>query len=464
MTTMRVDERSGATAAEVRAVRAASPEVGWRIAVTDTALVVLAVLVSLRFDGALSDAHSPLVVMTSVSSWLTALLACRSRDVHILGSGSREFLRVLAAGVVSIGLIMVTLTVLHTPVPSRLISQTAAATAFVVVGRLAWRIWLVQQRDRGDRLTGVLVVGEEAAEVAQRLAATPAAGLHVAEVRDRVLAPDRIVESALVAEAAGVVLTSHSGLTADQIHDLRWRLEGHGVSLMIDTALIGPDPGRLEFWNVDGYSIVQVTPRGGGAVSRWIKAILDRGCAFVGLVVLAPLLAVVAFLIKAEDGGDVFFRQTRVGEHGAEFRIVKFRTMGTDAEERIGDLHSQNEVDGPLFKMKHDPRVTRVGRILRKYSIDELPQLWNVLVGDMSLVGPRPALPSEVAEYGERSRRRLLARPGITGLWQVSGRSDLTWERGIRLDMAYIDNWSLLNDAVILARTIRAVVRPRGAY
>lgn len=460
---MRVDERPEAPRSEPAPRRPLSSRVSWRLIATDAAAISLAVLIGLRLDDTLTSAESLLAAVTSMTSWMSALVACRSRAPHLLGAGVREFLRVLSAGVASLGAAVLTLTVFGAPLPAGLIAQWVATGLFVLVGRLAWRVWLARRRDRGDHLVNVLIAGRDAEAVAQRLAAAPSAGLNVTDVRDRA-EPDELSDCAVASGVGGVVLTAHSGLTADQIHDLRWRLEGHGIGLMVDIALLGTDPRRLELWTVDDYSLVRVSPRGAGRLSRWTKWVLDRGCALIGLMVLSPFLAVVAAMIRAEDGGSVFFRQTRVGENGTEFQIVKFRTMSADAEARVAELQASNEVDGPLFKMKDDPRVTRIGRVLRRYSIDELPQLWNVLVGEMSLVGPRPALPSEVAEYGESSRRRLLARPGITGLWQVSGRSDLTWERGIRLDVAYIDNWSLLHDGLILARTVGAVVRPRGAY
>ncbi|UXZ58283.1 sugar transferase [Curtobacterium sp. Arg-1] len=197
---------------------------------------------------------------------------------------------------------------------------------------------------------------------------------------------------------------------------------------------------------------------------RMGKRALDVVGAVLGLALLSPVLAAVALAVRADDGGPVFFRQVRVGRGGAEFPILKFRTMCVDAEARMAALQSENQGAGPLFKMQDDPRVTRVGAFLRRTSLDELPQLWNVLTGSMSLVGPRPALPREVALYEDFADRRLLVTPGITGLWQVSGRSDLDWAEGVRLDLHYVENWSFLHDLVILARTVPSVLRSRGAY
>ncbi len=182
------------------------------------------------------------------------------------------------------------------------------------------------------------------------------------------------------------------------------------------------------------------------------------------LLVAAPIIALVALAVKLEDRGPVFFKQTRVGRRGEEFECLKVRSMVVDAEARKAELEAQNEGAGVLFKMAKDPRITKVGRFIRRFSIDEVPQFWNVLRGDMSLVGPRPALPSEVAQYDSDTVRRLDVRPGLTGLWQVSGRSNLSWDETVRLDVYYVDNWSIMQDLSIMMRTAGAVLASRGAY
>ena len=197
---------------------------------------------------------------------------------------------------------------------------------------------------------------------------------------------------------------------------------------------------------------------------RRAKRAFDIVLSAIALVILLPVILFVALLIKLDSPGPVFFRQSRIGRDGETFGIVKLRTMRVNAEAELAGLLDRNEGAGPLFKMKDDPRVTRVGGFLRRTSIDELPQLWNVLKGDMSLVGPRPPLPSEVAEYDDPSHRRLIVKPGMTGLWQVSGRSDLTWEQGVRLDLFYVENWSVPGDIRILIQTVGVVLRPNGAY
>ncbi len=195
-----------------------------------------------------------------------------------------------------------------------------------------------------------------------------------------------------------------------------------------------------------------------------LKALFDKVAAAVCLLLFAPLLAVITILIRSRDGGPTLFRQTRVGKHGRVFTVYKFRTMVLDAEERKSQLAAHNELDGVLFKIRRDPRITKTGAWLRRYSLDELPQLVNVLIGDMSLVGPRPPLPEEAAKFGDYVRRRLAVKPGLTGLWQVNGRSDLSWEESVRLDLRYVENWSFALDLQILWKTWSAVFRGSGAY
>jgi exopolysaccharide biosynthesis polyprenyl glycosylphosphotransferase len=220
---------------------------------------------------------------------------------------------------------------------------------------------------------------------------------------------------------------------------------------------------RLHVANVEGLPLLRLTHPTFAGAPKLLKGAIDRVSALLILLLIFPLLLGIALAVRS-DGGPAFFRQTRVGLGGREFRVLKFRSMVVDAEAKLDELRSRNEGAGLLFKMRHDPRITRVGHLLRKYSLDELPQLFNVLTGSMSLVGPRPPLPSEVAGYERAAARRLLVKPGITGLWQVSGRSDLSWEQTLRLDLRYVENWTLALDAQILLKTVRAVLSGDGAY
>ena len=265
-------------------------------------------------------------------------------------------------------------------------------------------------------------------------------------------------------EVDTVVVTSLPGNSSRLLRRISWSLEGSGVDLVVVPSLTDVAGPRIHVRPVAGLPLLHVEEPEFGGVRRLIKGAFDWICAALALVIAAPVMLVIALAIKLDDRGPVFFRQVRVGVHGREFPCWKFRSMVIDAEQRLRDLRQSNEHDGVLFKIREDPRQTRVGRVLRRLSLDELPQLFNVLRGEMSLVGPRPPLPGEVQEYEADTRRRLLVKPGITGLWQVSGRSNLSWEDSVRLDLYYVENWSLSSDLVILAKTLRAVLSRDGAY
>jgi exopolysaccharide biosynthesis polyprenyl glycosylphosphotransferase len=245
---------------------------------------------------------------------------------------------------------------------------------------------------------------------------------------------------------------------------LSWTLERTGTDLVVSTALLDVAGPRTTIRPVDGLPMLHVEHAELSGSRRILKGLFDRVVAMLALVVAGPLMLVLAALVRRDTPGSAFFRQVRVGKDGKEFVLYKLRTMYADAERHQEQLNEQNELDGVLFKMRQDPRVTPLGRTLRRFSLDELPQLLNVVRGQMSLVGPRPPLPIEVAQYPEDVRRRLVVKPGLTGLWQVSGRSDLSWEDSVRLDLRYVENWSLTFDLVILLRTVTALVRTSGAY
>ncbi|MCU1351407.1 MAG: exopolysaccharide biosynthesis polyprenyl glycosylphosphotransferase, partial [Acidimicrobiales bacterium] len=244
---------------------------------------------------------------------------------------------------------------------------------------------------------------------------------------------------------------------------LSWHLEGHGIEVMVVPAVTDVAGPRITFRLAAGLPLVYLDEPHLGVVARTLKAAFDRTVALVATIALSPLLVVLALGVKLTSRGPVLFRQTRVGIGGREFRMWKFRSMVSDAEERLPEVLHLNEHSGILFKVSDDPRITGVGRFLRRWSLDELPQLWNVLAGHMSIVGPRPPLPSEVEQYDARVRQRLRVKPGLTGLWQVSGRSDLSWEEGIRLDLEYIERWSLTLDLVLITKTLKAVALRHGA-
>ena len=260
-----------------------------------------------------------------------------------------------------------------------------------------------------------------------------------------------------------VAVTSDDTTRCNYLRKVAWSLEGSDVELLVDPGLDDVAGPRLRIRPLPGFPLVHVAEPHFTGWRRLIKRVSDVVLTSFGLIVIAPVMLVITALIKLQDGGPVIFRQTRVGRGGELFTLLKFRSMVIDAEARKVDLLALNEGHGALFKLRDDPRITRLGRFLRAFSLDELPQLFNVLRGSMSLVGPRPHLAHEVAQMPQDAQRRSLVPPGVTGLWQVSGRSDLEEEDAIRLDLRYVENWSLTYDLQILWKTASAVLARRGA-
>jgi exopolysaccharide biosynthesis polyprenyl glycosylphosphotransferase len=260
-----------------------------------------------------------------------------------------------------------------------------------------------------------------------------------------------------------MVLPCHH-LEPARLRRLAWELEGTKTQMLVAPGLLDVAHWRATVAPVGALALLHVDHAELRGLRRVMKEAFDRIAAAAALVVLLPMLALLMLAVRCDSRGPVVFRQERVGKDDHRFMLLKLRTMVVDAEARRREMAGQNDAEGPLFKIRDDPRVTRIGRFLRRFSLDELPQLVNVLLGQMSLVGPRPPLPAEVERYDGDVRRRLAVKPGITGLWQVSGRSDLTWEEGVRLDLSYVENWSLRLDLVILSRTVRAVLAAEGAY
>jgi len=276
-----------------------------------------------------------------------------------------------------------------------------------------------------------------------------------------------MAEAARVAREVGadtVAVAGSDSLTADAVRRLGWDLEGSGIDLALAIALTDVAGPRVLMQPVSGLPLVYVDEPQFTGPKYVLKSVVDWVSALAITLLLSPVLLVIAALVKLTSRGPVLYRQERVGLNGRPFTLLKFRSMGEGADSRLADLAHLNQGNGPLFKVKGDPRVTRVGGVLRPHSLDELPQLLNVLRGDMSLVGPRPPLPTEANSYEAHVRRRLYVKPGLTGLWQVSGRSNLNWEESVRLDLYYVENWSLTGDFMILARTARVVFTGDGAY
>jgi exopolysaccharide biosynthesis polyprenyl glycosylphosphotransferase len=432
--------------------------------------------VLVRYDGDAAPLmgidYRLLAVVTGVL-WVVLVAAGGGYDRRIIGLGTEEFRRIANAAVRMLALLVIAQFAFKADT-----SRSVVAAAVVSMGLLTlfmrWvsRRSLHRERRRGRCMHQVLAVGSAAdvRSLVESLGRSPYAGLTVvaACLTDHGDVPvpvvggpediDRVVDEV----GADTVAVAGRGGEPGMLRRLGWSLEGRNIDLLVAPALTDVAGPRLSVRPIEAVPLLEVEEPQFVGPKRVVKNIFDRVLASVALLVLAVPMALLALLVRLTSRGPALFRQTRVGRGGREFAIWKFRSMVTGAE--LMPVPEVNDSDGLLFKLRADPRVTPVGRFLRRWSLDELPQLWNVLRGDMSLVGPRPPVPGEVAGYGDDVRRRLLVKPGLTGLWQVSGRSDLPWEDYVRLDLYYVENWSVSLDLLIMGRTLLAVVRGHGAY
>ena len=419
----------------------------------------------------------------SILLWIALLAMLNTRSPRIIGSGATEYKRVAQATGFSFGLLAALFVITQMPgIRVQLVAALPMGLFLLLLSRWACRRWLVQQRRLGRYSSRAIVVGtpEDIAYVIQALGATGAHGYTVvgAATPDGTGASivvggrsyavvgttNTVAASARALGADSIIVASTSVDDPDMVKRISWQLEGTAAELILSSRLVDVAGPRLSLRPVDGLPLihVQIPEFEGG--KHMLKRAMDIIVALIALIPIALITPLIALLIKIDSRGPVFFFQTRIGRDGREFKMVKFRTMRTSAEAELAALVAANDGAGPLFKMKRDPRITRVGAILRKYSLDELPQFWNVLIGDMSVVGPRPPLPSEVMTYNGTVFRRLYIKPGITGLWQVSGRSDLSWDESVRLDLRYVENWSVMSDLMIMWRTVAVMISPQGAY
>jgi exopolysaccharide biosynthesis polyprenyl glycosylphosphotransferase len=453
-----------------------------RVAAADACCALASGLLAsaVRFGAVHGGAVYFWVAMSLPVLWLIALLLAGAYDPRFIGLGSEEFRRTLNAGICLTGAVAFAAYVTKTDVAR---GYVVVALPCAVVSDLLMRYFLRKRLHRlrvfGNCMRRTVLVGH--ADVIAELAAVLRRDTHhgLQAVAACVLGPDRphVIDGLPVvgglSNVAGVVRQMQADTVAvlacpemsgARLRDLAWELEKTDTDLCVAPALLDVAGPRTTIRPVAGLPLLHMDhPEFTGA--RWlIKSAFDRVVAALVLFLLLPLFGVLAVAIKLDDSGPVLFRQTRIGKNGKPFTVYKFRTMVVDAEQRLAEVLALNESDGLLFKIRKDPRVTRVGEWLRRRSFDELPQLLNVLIGDMSLVGPRPALPSETDAYGHHVRRRLAVKPGITGLWQVSGRSDLPWDEAVRLDLRYVENWSLVLDLQILWKTWSAVAHGGGAY
>jgi exopolysaccharide biosynthesis polyprenyl glycosylphosphotransferase len=452
-----------------------------RIALADLGCAVVGVsaAVQLRFGNHVTGAYVALSLALPVL-WLGSVALAGGYDVRFIGTGSDEFRKVLNAGVGLTAAVAIISYVVNTELSrAYLLIALPSITLFDLFARYAMRKRLHKLRTAGQCMSSVVAVGHESA----------VAGLITELRRDRyhgltvvgacVAQPSECDEVAGVPVYGGLddVSAAVRGFGADtvavlacpemdgiRLRGLAWELEKTGTDLCVSPALLDVAGPRTTIRPTAGLTLLHVDHPQLAGLRLLVKDLFDRCIAAAALILLFPVMVLLSVMIRLSDRGPALFTQFRVGKHGHAFRIYKFRTMVVDAEERREQLLASNDTDGVLFKLRRDPRVTAIGAHLRRWSLDELPQLFNVLLGHMSLVGPRPALPDEAARYADHVRRRLVVKPGLTGLWQVNGRSDLSWEESIRLDLRYVENWSFALDLQIMWKTISALLRRSGAY
>jgi exopolysaccharide biosynthesis polyprenyl glycosylphosphotransferase len=415
--------------------------------------------------------------------WLAAAAFNRSYDSKIVGAGSAEFDRVFRAFLHTTVFVVFVAFAAHLAIARSYMLVSIATLLVLDLGlRYKARKRLHAARAAGRNVVDVVAVGgaDAVVEFAERMRRDQYHGMRVigACVVDSSPASRRKLNEADVAvlghvdslvntirsSGAGRVVVLASEVTPERLRWISWQMEEVDADLALAPGLTEVAGRRLHVQPISGLALLHVDQPQFSGFHRVVKGGFDRVVAAFLLVLLSPLLLTVAVAVRVSSPGPAFFRQRRIGINGSTFTVYKFRSMVSDAEERLDSLKDLNESDGLLFKMKHDPRITPIGAFIRKYSIDELPQLINVVKGEMSLVGPRPPLPCEVEQYGDDVRRRLLVKPGITGLWQISGRSDLSWEESVRLDLHYVENWSLMLDMLVLWKTVRTVLHGSGAY
>ncbi|AIY03640.1 undecaprenylphosphate glycosylphosphotransferase [Arthrobacter sp. PAMC 25486] len=417
--------------------------------------------------------------------WYVMLGAWDSRKIRVVGAGTDEYKLILTATSWLFGtLAIVSYAFSLDTARGYVLLALPLGICGIVLSRWVQRKVLHRQRARGESTAKVLVVAGSAAaaHLVRSLSRQPSAGfepvaVHVpgGTMEDPLMhavgvpiAGTELTVASVMASitrhgADTVAMSSGNTLSPNEIRDLGWALADRRIRLIMAPALTDIAGPRLHVQPVSGLPLVHVSTPQFSSGAHFAKRVFDIVTSGLLIAVLSPLFLLLAAIVRG-DGGPVIFKQQRVGLTGEKFHMFKFRSMVVNAEDLIPELAEQTDGNGVMFKMKNDPRVTPAGRWMRRYSLDELPQLFNVLLGDMSLVGPRPPLESEAAEYERHVHRRFLVKPGITGLWQVSGRSNLSWKDTVRLDLYYVENWSFAGDIVILLKTLKAVIKVDGAY
>lgn len=422
------------------------------------------------------------ILVASPFAWLLFVAGCHGYERRYLGAGTEEYRAVVGASVRLLALSAFISYAVYTNRPY--LSRFFVLVLFPLLlgtslaARFGLRKQLYRGRRRGHSFYRAVVVGRADAvhdlvsdlhrELVHGIRPVAACTTETLDSVCGIRCEGSVHDAVQVAHrhaADIVVVASPSGLDGLELRRLSWELDDLGTELIVSPGVVEVTGPRMSVRPAANLSLLHIERPALHGHKAVTKAVFDRAMAGVLLFALAPLFLLLALLIKTRDGGQVFFRQTRVGIDGRDFTMFKFRSMVPDAEARLAAIKAAvDDGNGVLFKLRDDPRVTRVGRVLRRFSLDELPQLINVLRGDMSIVGPRPPLRTEADKYSTDAVRRLRVKPGLTGLWQVSGRSDLSWDESLRLDLRYVDNWSMTLDLQILWRTARAVTSGSGAY
>lgn len=476
----------------------------WRIALTDLVVALVTTFgVQLTWPTdpfiVLNTLHLPipvaanytLISLVIVAIWVFMLWQTGSWSQSILGAGPAEYQKVTRATLITfLSIALISYLTKAEIARGYLLLTLPIGIVLLLIARRFWRGVLIRRRARGRYCKKAVVVGsvKSSDELCAKLALHPEAGLTVVgaflsqhsipmtESQQLTLTEsgvpiwggiDDLLPVIRGQHIDSVIVGSADELSPMDVRKLGWELMPRRENLYLAANIFDIAGPRLSLKPVSGLSLIEVDEPQLTGLNRFLKRAIDIVLSLVALILAIPLFIGVAIAIKRFDGKSVFFVQERIGRHGRPFKMVKFRTMRVSAEREVPELlDADHDIAGNtvLFKLKDDPRVTKPGVWLRRYSIDELPQLLNVLVGQMSLVGPRPPLKSEVAQYDTHVKSRFLVKPGITGLWQISGRSDLSWEESVRADLSYVQNWSIASDLLILLRTIRVVVSGRGAY
>ncbi|SJN40848.1 Undecaprenyl-phosphate galactosephosphotransferase [Microbacterium esteraromaticum] len=465
-----------------------------KLAATDVAVVLIAVFGAqlLRIGATPEDLSTP-VSSTSIEvsysllsamlvvGWLLMLTIGETRKTQNFGVGSSEYRRVVSSTLMAFGIFAVIAFALRMDIGrGYLLIALPTGLIALVLGRFLWRRRLHWQRRRGNNVYRTMLVGEAAKvrHVHTQMRADINAGFDVvvAATNDQhqvarnlegvaARSYSDLLDTVGEFEVDTVIITGADDLSPERLQKLGWELDDRHVDLVVAAALTDVAGPRIHMRQAVGFPLIYVDYPKLTGYKRFVKRLFDVLGSLILILLLSPVMLIVALAVKLSSPGPIFYSQERVGFRGQTFPMFKFRSMVRNADDQLASLlDAQGTSDQPLHKVTNDPRITRVGRILRRFSLDELPQLFNVSIGTMSLVGPRPQRDAEVTLYDRHHHRRLLVKPGITGLWQVSGRSSLAWEDAIRLDLYYVENWSLVGDLVILWRTFRAVITADGAH